>query len=262
MTLHKDSGLQQLLPELNKITQASLWYADESALPLIKAINLNPLLTLVSNRYDVYCCALENNLQAVFTDFTANDYPNHTIDKIIYRVSKEKALTHFLLNQSAQLLSPTGELIISGNKQDGIKSYGSKLNTQLKAQGKLKKQGDAYLGRYTSLNSAQLLNDQHYATLQKIDLSGNTRSFYSKPGVFGWNKIDKGTQLLLKALEQCYPTLSPQPAFALDLGCGYGWIFLNIDHYNFASITATDNNAGALLSAQKKRIVNKDTSNH
>lgn len=43
-------------------------------------------------------------------------------------------------------------------------------------------------------------------------------AFVSQPGIFGWNKIDKGSQLLVKYLPE---NLS---GTGLDLGCGYGYL--------------------------------------
>jgi len=45
--------------------------------------------------------------------------------------------------------------------------------------------------------------------------------FYSVPGLFGWNKIDVGSQLLLDHL----PTLK---GIGADFGCGYGYLSQNI----------------------------------
>lgn len=41
--------------------------------------------------------------------------------------------------------------------------------------------------------------------------------FYSMPGLFGWNKIDKGSELLIESLPDLY-------GVGADFGCGYGYI--------------------------------------
>ena len=292
----RDTALNLLHQELCNLDQQTLWYADENAIGLIESLAATPLLTVITNRYDIYQLSQQQGLHAIFTDFDSHDYfykdlhndphnrPHdytlHTVKKIVYRVSKEKALTHFLLNQASQLLPIDGTLVISGHKQDGIKSYSDNLLKQVGAKGKLKKKGNAYLGRFT-FNPSELrgrLDDQHYAEMQTLSLdTASTPSldnkglpnaglsnktafnqrFYSKTGVFGWNKIDRGTQLLLAALGTVYPTFTPQPQTVLDLGCGYGWIFLNLEPYNFTRITATDNNATALLCAHKNATLIK-----
>lgn len=247
-----DQALQLLLPELQRINAPTVWYADENALPLVNAIAPHPELTVVTNRYDLYQAAQQQQLRAVFSDFVPADYPRKSFAKMIYRVSKEKTLVHHLFNQAAQLLEENGELIISGYKQEGIKTYADKLTKQLHAAGTLKKQGNGYYGRYSQFSAIHPLDDGAYAELQKVATeSQDPDFFYSKPGQFGWQKIDKGSQLLLEQLQHLCSTLSPKPKTAVDLGCGYGWLFLNMDNYGFDHIWATDNNAAALSCAQK-----------
>ncbi len=256
-----DAAFQQILPKLQLITHPTLWYADENALSILEQVPANPLLTLVTNRYDIYQQALTKKITAIFTDFDINDYPQESFDQIIYRVPKEKALAHFLINQAAQLLTTDGTLTLSGYKQEGIKSYAEKLKKELNASGSLKKSGNAYKGTFSNINKKYQLDDQQYSKLRKIIPKNNTnKEFYSKPGTFGWDKIDKGTQLLLETFGSIYKNIQPKPNNVLDLGCGYGWIFLNLDKYNFSNITATDNNAAALLSAKaNSQLINTPT---
>lgn len=260
-----DIAAQLLLTELQAIDQPTLWYADENVAHLVASLGPTPALTIITNRYDIYQSAQRQQLHCVFSDFNPAHYPadistgisagidTGSTQKILYRVSKEKALTHFLLNQASQLLADSGSLVISGYKQEGIKSYGDKLKKQLNATGRLKKSGNGYLGHFQfSGRPSAYLDDQDYAGMQAIQTGvASVPQFYSKPGVFGWNKIDQGTRLLLEALQEIYPSLTPKPQTVLDIGCGYGWIFLNLAQYGFDHITATDNNAAALLCAQK-----------
>lgn len=241
-----DNTLQLLLPHLTKAQTPTLWFADENALPLLEYINENEHLSLVTNRYDIYQQAQKKNIRSIFCDFTINDYPKQNFKKVVYRISKEKALVNHIINQSAQLLQDDAELIISGYKQEGVKSFGDKIKKTLNAKGLLKKNGSAYLGEFTHLSPTNTLDDKDYHTLRKIN--GNV---YSKPGVFGWNKIDKGTELLLTCFRKLINNKAITPKTMLDLGCGYGWIFFNCSDYHFEHIVATDNNAAAILAAQK-----------
>jgi len=76
--------------------------------------------------------------------------------------------------------------------------------------------------------------------------------FFSKPGQFGWQKTDAGSVFLLASLEQLAPAIPPH---LLDLGCGYGYLAVGAATQIFntapAAITLTDNNAAALLAAEK-----------
>ncbi|MGC9780133.1 MAG: class I SAM-dependent methyltransferase [Candidatus Heimdallarchaeota archaeon] len=55
-------------------------------------------------------------------------------------------------------------------------------------------------------------------TIQTYQL-GNRLSFKSQSGVFGWMKVDKGSELLLNNVD-----IPIKKGLVLDLGCGYGLI--------------------------------------
>lgn len=250
-----DNVLNSLLPFLQQCDRPTLWLADENALDALNQLEgNNNNLFITTNRFDIYQIAIQKNIGCEFSDFLFEHLPFKP-ERIIYRVSKEKALVHHLLNCASQLLAPDGELIITGKKQDGIKSYAQKLVTQLGATGKLKKQKTEYLGSFSQLNPSTPLESQNYTELHKVECNHDSiKYFYSKPGVFGWQKIDTGTQLLLETIAPILEKTSQTPENILDLGCGYGWIFINLPtllHSEDISITATDNNATALRCAQK-----------
>lgn len=81
--------------------------------------------------------------------------------------------------------------------------------------------------------------------------SPETFTFYSKPGVFGWNKIDPGSAFLIEQLDTFIEQMATPPQSLLDLGCGYGFLTLMSYHLPVQHRVATDNNATALLAAQK-----------
>lgn len=244
-----------LVPFLQHTDSTTLWFVDESVQQQLSFIKATPNLCIVTNRFDVYQQAKVLKHSVFFTDFDIQDFPAGPYDQIIYRIAKEKAQVHHIINLAAEYLSRNGQLIVVGTKQEGIKTYASKLIKELGASGSLKKKGNIYLGCFCELNSKVALDDQTYHSLQKIHCSETSFPYYyTKPGVFGWNKIDRGTQLLLQTLSKINSSL-PKISNVLDLGCGYGWIFLNLDQYNFTSIVATDNNAAAILAAKANQAL-------
>lgn len=246
-----DAALSHLLPELRTVTAPTLWLLDDNAMAAMECVGSCPELLLVTHRFDLYRKAVNQGLLCVFSDFNPADYPVKRFDKIVYRIAKEKPQVHFLLNQAAALLTDEGELIISGYKNEGIKTYGDKLHKNLCATGKIKKHNRVYSGRFTKLDSTRSLDDQDYSTVRIVrPKKDNQQTFYSKPGVFGWNKIDRGTELLLAQARLMFARQETRNRTVLDLGCGYGWIFMALDQYGFAAITATDNNAAALSCAK------------
>lgn len=259
-----DSSSNLLLDSLHTIDRPTLWLADENALSALQYadIQAHKYLHIATNRYDIYQLAIDKGISVEFNDFTLNELP-FAPQRIIYRISKEKALTHYLFNQAARLLATKGELLISGKKQEGIKTYATKLKEHFACEGQLKKSSSDYYGRFTHFTHQVNINDQHYAELQPpFPHHERLSHIVSKPGVFGWDKIDAGTELLLKALPDILQAHEHSCHNILDLGCGYGWIFMNLPHYlpqstlKDISITATDNNAAAILCAEQNAKAN------
>jgi 16S rRNA (guanine1207-N2)-methyltransferase len=282
-----DSSFNPLLPYLQSTDISTLWIADENALHTLEHLpaNASPLLSLITNRYDIYTLAKNKGMNAAFNDFdfsTLDTVINAPIERVVYRISKEKALTHHIFIQSAKLLSKNkssnrqdhnlqdghvqdsrlGELIISGKKQEGIKSYQQYLTDTLQSDGRLKKQGVNYSGIFSNFSNpshpaSKIELDESYQTIMPLPTPLHSHiSAQSKPGVFGWDKIDSGTELLLSNLSAIIEQHSSSPKNLLDMGCGYGWIFMNLPYYldkkiiDQLSVTATDNNATALLCAE------------
>ncbi|MGS2716542.1 class I SAM-dependent methyltransferase [Eionea flava] len=291
---YHDTSFDTLLPYLSASDVCTLWVADENALHVLKQLPIQKTtrLFLLTNRYDIFTTAKEKNINATFNDFDFSqlDIPDDLlVTRVIYRISKEKAVAHHIFYETNQLLSKTvsstiknkkiPELVISGKKQEGIKSYQKHLIQTYQCQGQLKKNGTNYHGIFSGFRlteeqekstpkTATPANISTYHNIHTIDADENNRNeeittpkkAYTKAGIFGWNKIDKGSELLLRSLSGIMASMTPKPQSILDLGCGYGWIFLNLPHYlhtttsTHLSITATDNNAAAILCAQKNSI--------
>jgi 16S rRNA (guanine1207-N2)-methyltransferase len=271
-----DSSFTPLLPYLQSAEISTLWVADENALHALEHLpaNVFPLLSLITNRYDIYTLAKSKGMTAVFNDFdfsTLDTMINAPVERVIYRISKEKALTHHIFTQSAKLLSTNNasnlanshvknrrlsELIISGKKQEGVKSYQQFLTDTLQCDGRLKKQGLDYSGTFSNFVENIEFDESYQATTPLPTPHHSHITAQSKPGVFGWDKIDNGTELLLQSLSEIIEQYRLSPKKLLDLGCGYGWIFINLPYYldkkiiSQLSVTATDNNATAILCAE------------
>ncbi len=253
-----DNSFTALLYFLQHVDRPTLWLADENAIDVLQQIPAKqdgaPLL-LISNRYDIVAAAKAKNIPAIFNDFLLDKLP-FTPERILYRISKEKALVHHLLNHCSKLLLAGGELHISGLKKEGIKTYTDKFKKATAANGKLQKNGIVYHGCFFNIQRKSQLDDQDYRSLRLIDCQHPViKHFYSKPGTFGWQKIDQGTELLLSSIPKVLNKYKLEIHNALDLGCGYGWILLNLAHYlpNIQQVTATDNNAAALDAAEKNQ---------
>lgn len=115
---------------------------------------------------------------------------------------------------------------------------------------RLRKLGRDYLsltGRGTA--PPQPLADDDYAALRPLADSG-FGPLFTKPGLFGWHRIDAGSALLTAQLPALFERLGT-PRRVLDLGCGYGLLALAAHREGAAWITATDNCAAALAACER-----------
>lgn len=242
--------LQLLAPQPASQPGETLWIVDES-LPLDSVMTIPgaSAITAVTNRYDISADLQAKTVRTLLSDFDFSQLGLYR--RIVYRIAKEKLLVHHCINQALRHLSDDGELFIIGNKQDGLKSiaknaaqtYGLKHNTQ--------KLGNSYLATFdrpATLTDDPMLPSNNYGELRPV--THNNITFYSKPGVFGWQKIDRGSELLVTVL----PTIKrymKSVTSVLDLGCGWGYLMLATRDWDVELRCATDNNIAAVEAAQK-----------
>lgn len=227
-----------------------LWLCDENLIGLEQRLPVPRVHSeFISNRFDIARALNQAGHQATFSDFNPGSLSAGQFDVVIYRLSKEKALVHYLLNLCQQLLPPGGQLLIAGHKAEGAKNMLDKAAQQLGSSKQTRKFGQAYTA-VISVAAAALpppLSDDNYPELRPVTPGGKT-PWLSKPGQFGWRKIDSGSAFLIDTLQ----TLSlPCPAHLIDLGCGYGYLAVSAASLYLTppALTLTDNNAAALLSA-------------
>lgn len=253
-----DKALESLLKQLhhdqqranprepNESTQQNtnaLWFADENSFAIITELaTYRGSLTIITNRFDIHTNAERLGIGSTFND--VNLSTDHApFDDIYLRISKEKPVTHHAINQAKQHLKPNGRLHIAGHKNEGTKTYIKKASELFLEKTPLKKNKDAYSTTLSYPNpDANHLDSDNYTQLREVG-SYNSKPLYSKPGVFGYNKLDEGSLLLLETLQQ--ENLPPGKDF-LDLGCGYGLLTLGAMQWQGKSYAATDNNSAAL----------------
>ena len=251
----QDNTLFQLLIEatVSENAQDALFILDENTEShLLSSLSRFNAPCIITNRFDLYEQLRANNISTdrlAFSDFNFN-LAVQAFDAIAYRISKEKPLTNWCLNKAAELLKPSGKLILAGKKEDGLKSYVQACNKKLGLRGKEKKHGNNYLTVLEKTGEPlEYLDDKDYPNKRKIAEAFNYQ-VYSKPGQFGWQKIDAGSALLTEVFAQWLADKTPQKMTALDLGCGYGFLSLALCHKGVARIIASDNNAAALESCE------------
>ncbi len=237
--------------------ETHLWLAGE-ALTIPVECNLfnSDNNVVLSNRWPK---SQNNQKNFVFNDcdlsVVFNQWP---VSRIYAAIPKEKAQLNFILNQAAQFLPEGGCFLLAGTKNQGIKSV-AKNAKALFGQADSQKYGNLYLitlvKTHSSINTDTLLDDQQYSSTRAI-FDINDKAVYSKPGVFGWNKIDPGSELLLSCLKDTLSTYVDRSIPVLDLGCGYGYLILSAAELGFTQLFATDNNAAALQALEQNTSVN------
>jgi 16S rRNA (guanine1207-N2)-methyltransferase len=250
-----DPSFQLLVQQLHQMTGPQLLVADENLggapLHLLPA----DTITLITNRYDIYNQAQSSGLNCHFNDFDFSSFGDNSFSQVLYRVSKEKPVAHHVINNSRRLLTNNGTLVLSGAKTDGIKTYTDKAARYFGTRATPEKHGSVYRGviRHQS-STEQPLDDQDYQRLRPcipLTSPSNDQLLYSKPGLFGWNKVDQGSAFLAEHLSDFFGRFRNTPRHILDLGCGYGYLSITARQCVEATITATDNNAAAIAACSK-----------
>lgn len=272
----KDASIKSLGKVFDKVFQNikaetenhCCWIVDENITPdLLNAlepnlIELNNSLIAITNRFDVQKILQEKfSIDTAISDYDLSSLEIKTgvnskkLDTIIYRISKEKALAHHCIHSALLKLNPGGKLIIIGEKNDGIKSISKNISAHYDREGNSKKHGNYYCVDFVkpeSLTDERILQNplpsQNYNQLREVTHNGHT--FFSKPGVFGWNKIDQGSELLAQYILKNKHQFDSSSSI-LDLGCGWGYLTLITKEFDTEYRCATDNNVAAITAIQK-----------
>jgi len=211
--------------------------------------------TVVSNRHDIAAAAEAGGHSAWFNDFDFSPLKQQLFGRALLRVSKERPLCHHLINSLADALADGGVLWLCGAKQDGIKTHFKQATARFGGSAAvvapLKKHGALYLGAVAKSDAGgALLDAQEYHLLRA---TAGAPAWQTKPGVFGWQKIDRGSELLINHWQGLVASgeLAP-PQRLLDLGCGYGYLGITALRGLATPIAATltDNSATALLATR------------
>ncbi|RZA02563.1 MAG: hypothetical protein EOO68_09645, partial [Moraxellaceae bacterium] len=243
-----DGAYAYLIQQLANTAGRAVWFAEESCadyLPLLAAYKER--LLLVTHRIDIYQRACTLKIPAIVKDAS---WPNDetAIHNCFIRIAKEKPWVHHLINQARLHLPPGGHLYLAGLKQEGIKTYADKAATLFNSNQKAQKIAEVYAITLlqNSDKTSELLPCEHYADYRPV-LTLQEKPIVSKPGIYGWNKIDQGSQLLVDTLlNEDLSNISS----CLDLGCGYGFLTLATGHLPLGMRTCTDNNSAALTACE------------
>ena len=238
-----------LIEAINHSTEKRLWIVDENITPaVIAGINSRGNLSAITNRCDIGRALQQRGINAIVNDF---DFSSLTdVTGIVYRISKERLLAQHCIAEAHRILTLNGTLSLFGEKNDGIKTLGKFASTLFANDMHYEKLGQCYCVQLTRSTSATTTTfEDSYNTLQLIQQ--NDVEFYSKPGIYGWKKVDIGSRLLIETIKPLLTGMATKSLSLLDLGCGYGYLLMQLAQLPFRQMIATDNSATAMVAVTK-----------
>ncbi len=242
-----DLCLQQLLPRLGS-TGRRLWIADEQVDAAAAAVAPADICA-ITNRCDVQVLLQARGIDCALNDFDLDFFGSEPFDLIVFRVAKEKPVVHHVINTALQRLKPGGWLWLAGEKNDGVRTYVDKAAACVGTTAQLERDGPRLLGGIQrGAELGEPLDDRDYTAWRQLQLTPDL-SIWSKPGIFGWQKLDAGSAFLIDHLDAVF---AQPPERVLDLGCGYGYLTLMAARrWPQAHVTATDNNVAAVEACRR-----------
>lgn len=194
---------------------------------------------VVTNQYYIYLKLKDKGFDAqkiVFSDFDFTDIADASLDQIIMRLPKSKPVCFHILNESARMLKDGGILLLVGLNAEGVQTIiknavqriGHLVSQSLEGKGIrfgcIKKSNDI-------VTVAKPLDDQNYAQVRPISekhimkvrarlnelnvergislpVAKIVPTILTKPGIYGFDKIDQGSEFLMTTLWQSFAVVT------------------------------------------------------
>jgi len=181
-------------------------------------------------------------------DFTIQHQLNgkDLYQNIFCTLPQQKDAARYMIAQSLKHLVPSGLLICVAANDAG----GKKIESWFKECGltphSLSKSKCRIVWTYNKgSDSVQIEAYNKNGAPRQIEK--NTYNFTTQPGIFGWDKIDKGSALLIEKIKT---SLSGAGA---DFGCGYGYLSSELlkNHPNISKLCALEADYNALNCAKE-----------
>jgi 16S rRNA (guanine1207-N2)-methyltransferase len=205
---------------------------------------------LLTHRFDVFGRARQLGWEARFGCYESmlqSLAPEVAADWRI-RVPKERSLSRHLINLAATWLPEDGQLMLAGQDKEGIRTAEKDARKRLGGEPRTVRHKALRLSCLGRGIAGPALADDGPGVLRPV-ASCHDRPVLSGPGIFAWQHLDAGSQLLQSALEQHLPVHAP--AQMLDMGCGHGHLSLVMaHHFPDVHLTAFDTNAYAIMATE------------
>jgi len=191
-----------------------------------------------------------NNTEVYTTSFYSS--LDKSFDKIVYAPKSYEPvkLVKNRIRNLMDLLKDNGQLLVAGEKTDGINRYKDYMKTSSGNLDKVAQEGSQRLYKYTH-NGGLLPEKPDIRHKFKTDIEGATLEFETCEGLFSFKSLDNGTRILLENLEIA------ENVKVLDLACGYGVIGIYLSRKFDCNAYLADDNALATYYAEKNAKLNE-----
>jgi 16S rRNA (guanine1207-N2)-methyltransferase len=177
---------------------------------------------------------------------------------VLIQIPKGRSLTRRWLVQAYQALTDEGSLYIVGSNRLGIQSIVMDAQELFGLGRILSYKKGSRLAHFIKHAGEHPLPDwakspgvaPHTWVEFSIRLSNRTFKIRSLPGIFSYDRLDEGTEMLLGAVQ------IPSSAKVLDAGCGYGIIGLFAAVEGAGFVHLIDNNLLAVEASRETLSVN------
>lgn len=181
-------------------------------------------------------------------------------DFIFLEMPKQKLAAKALIAKSLSALKNGGHLIcVAANDAGGktlektVKAFGVSTQSLSKSKHRI------VVAQKQELDPVEVYNAIEDGARQEMRVGQKEREeiYMTQPGIFGWNKIDLGSYLLIENLALIESPEAPFKGTGADFGCGYGYLTRQIlkNNPDIQKIYAIDADYHALECA-KENLVN------
>lgn len=166
---------------------------------------------------------------------TQSTFPSHSFLQVLFVPTKNKkeSLAHLAL--SLDLLGESGDFLFSCDNEFGAKGYMSQLKSlvgEMEFESKRK-------ARFSKIPKSLVLNSCYKEWSKDFEYQKNEAGYITFPGIYGWNKVDHASRLLVS-------TLPELKGVGADFGSGYGYISKQLDLTKLKELHLFENDLRAL----------------
>ena len=146
-----------------------------------------------------------------------DDIPDKKYDHVFLTMPKNKVEAFYLLSIVSKCLKSNGVAIVVASNDMGGKNL-SKWMDEFGFNGECysKNKCRIYIGKIENLSNVKIEKSYKDGVIQLFNFQDE--KYYTQAGIFGWNKVDTGSKLLLENIDD------PLKGSGADFGCGYGFL--------------------------------------